>query len=180
MTKIAVLVGSLHKNSVNQKLAQNLEKFAGDDVEFDYVDIAGLPPFNQDLEAKFPVEAQAMKDKIEAADGVLLVTPEYNRSFSGVLKNAIDWASRPWGSNSFDGKPAGIVGASISPLGTAAAQAALRQVMVYLNTKLMGQPEVYLTVASDTFDDNGNVADRHVRSLTGHIDTFVAHIAATK
>lgn len=179
MTKIAVLVGSLRNGSINKKLAHNLEMLAGDEVEFDYVNIGSLPLFDQDLEAKFPKEAQLMKDKIEAANGVLFVTPEYNRSYSGVLKNAIDWASRPWGSNSFDGKPAGIVGATISPLGTAAAQAALRQVAVYLNVKLMGQPEVYLSVTADTFDENGHATDTHVDSLRGYVDALVAHTKAT-
>lgn len=178
MTKIAVLVGSLQEKSVNKTLARNLESLAPEGVEFDYVDIGSLPLFNQDMEAKYPAEAQAVKDKIEAADGVLFVTPEYNRSYSGVLKNAIDWASRPWGKNSFHGKPAGIVGATISPLGTGPAQAALRQVAVYLGMKVMGQPELYLSVTEDTFDGDGNVTEVSREFLQGYIDALSKHIDA--
>ncbi|OYW44321.1 NADPH-dependent FMN reductase, partial [Candidatus Saccharibacteria bacterium 32-45-3] len=143
MAKIAVIVGSLQTNSVNKALARNLEKLAPEGTEFDYLDISKFPLFNQDLESDFPAVVREQKEKLEGADGVLFVTPEYNRSFSGVIKNAIDWMSRPWGSNSFDGKPAGSVGATISPLGTGPAQAALRQVAVYLGMKVMGQPELY-------------------------------------
>lgn len=176
MTKIAVFVGSLQEKSVNKMLAKNLEAVAPEGVEFEYVDIASLPLFNQDLEADFPAEATNMKNIVEAADGVLLVTPEYNRSIPGVLKNAIDWTSRPWGSNSFNGKSAGIVGATISPVGTAAAQAELRQITAYLGTKLMGQPEVYLSVTSDTFNDAGEVNDSWRESLTAYMEAFTAHV----
>lgn len=162
MTKIAVFVGSLQKKSLNRMLAKNLEAAAPVGVEFSYVDISTLPLFNQDLEAEFPASAQAMKDIVEAADGVLFATPEYNRSIPGVLKNAIDWASRPWGSNSFAGKPAGIVGATVSPVGTAVAQADLRHILVYLNVKLLGQPEVYFATASQSFNEAGEVDRKSV------------------
>lgn len=175
MTKIAVLVGSLQEKSFNKLLAKNLESLAPEGVEFDYVDL-NLPLFNQDLESDFPAEAQAGKDIIEAADGVLFVTPEYNRSIPGVLKNGIDWFSRPWGKSSFAGKPAGIVGASISPLGTAVAQADLRHIVVYLGVKLLGQPEVYVTNAHSVFDENGQVVEASRDHLKTYIDTLVKWI----
>lgn len=178
MAKIAVLVGSLQKNSVNKALASNLEKLAPEGTEFDYVDVGSLPLFNQDMESDFPAEAQAMKDKIEAADGVLLVTPEYNRTFSGVLKNAIDWASRPWGQNSWAGKPVGIVGATISPLGTGPAQAALRQVMVYLDARVMGQPELYQVVGEGTFDENGDITGEARQFAESYMSSLVSHVEA--
>lgn len=172
MTKIAVFVGSLQQNSLNKKLARNLERMAPEGIEFDYVDIAGLPLYNQDMEADFPVEAKRAKEQVEAADGVLFVTPEYNRSIPGVLKNAIDWASRPWGNNSFDRKPVGIVGATIGPVGTAVAQSDLRHIAGYLNTKLMGQPELYLPSAADKFDGDGVIIDSSQDLLQGYIDAF--------
>src|SRR5664279_1060122 len=161
MTKIAVFVGSIREKSFNKTLAANLEKLAGDGVEFDYINVGGLPLFNEDLEPDFPAVAQTAKDQVESADGVLIVTPEYNRSAPGVLKNAIDWTSRPWGHNSFTGKPTGIVGASVGPIGTAVAQADLRHIMAYLGTKLMAQPELYVGTAHEYFDEKGVVTDQH-------------------
>lgn len=175
MTKIAVFVGSLQQNSLNKKLTENLERLAPEGVEFDYVDL-NLPLFNQDLEANFPAEAQKVKDQVEAADGVIFATPEYNRSIPGVLKNAIDWASRPWGTNSFDGKPVGIVGATVSPVGTAVAQSDLRHIAGYLNTKLMGQPELYLALAGDKFDENGTIDAGSEQLLQDYITSFVAWV----
>lgn len=160
MTKIAVFVGSLRKESFNKKLAKALEREAPEGVEFDYVDL-NLPLFNQDLEAQYPAEAQKVKDAVEAADGVLFLTPEYNRSVPAALKNAIDWASRPWGTNSFAGKPAGVVGASISPLGTAVAQSDLHHVLLYLDMKVLGQPELYVANAHDVFGEEGNVSEEN-------------------
>ncbi len=179
MTKIAVFVGSLQKNSFNKKLAKNLEQLAPSGMEFDYIDL-NLPLFNQDLEAEFPVEAQKVKDQIEAADGVLFVTPEYNRSIPGVLKNAIDWGSRPWGTNSFNGKPVGIVGASPSPIGTAVAQSDLRHIGGFLNVKLMGQPELYLVNAYDKFDENEVIVDDAKEMLQTYMDSFAAWVEQEK
>ena len=173
MSTIAVLVGSLRKESLNHTLAKNLEELASEGTRFQYVDLR-MPLFNQDMETEFPAEAQAAKDIIEAADGVLFITPEYNRSIPGVLKNAIDWLSRPWGKNSLAGKPAGIVGASISVVGTAVAQADLRHILVYLGVKLLGQPEVYFANAHELFDENGEVVETSRDFLKNYIDTFVA------
>jgi chromate reductase len=180
MTTIAVFVGSLQKESYNRKLAKNLEALAPTGVKFDYVDL-NLPLFNQDLEANYPAQAQKMKDIVEAADGVLLVTPEYNRGIPGVLKNAIDWASRPWGTNSFKDKPVGIVGASPTPVGTAIAQSDLRHIMAFLQTKQMGQPEVYMANAHQYFDENGELTDEHWReNLTKYMAIFTEWIDAEK
>lgn len=174
MTKIAVMVGSLSDASINKVLAKNLEKLAPTGVEFVYADL-NLPLYNYELEAEFPTKAKELKDLIESVDGVLLVTPEYNRSFSAVLKNALEWASRPWGKNSFDGVPAGVIGSSIGPIGAAQAQSNLRSVMVYLNTKVMGQPELYIN-GPETFDEDGNVVEGQKDRLQKYIEAFSEHV----
>jgi chromate reductase len=170
MTKIAVLVGSLRAGSSNKTLARNLEALAPEGVEFEYINL-NLPLYNDDLLEQYPEAAQAGKDAIQAADGVLFVTPEYNRSVPGVLKNAIDWFSRPYGTGTFDGKPAGIVGVSSGSIGTAVAQAHLRDTVVYLNTKLLGQPEVYFS--ADKFDENGQAVERSREFLKKYMTTFI-------
>lgn len=152
---IAVLVGSLRKESINRKLAQAVEKAATGNASFDYVEIGDLGLYCQDLEADFPAKWSALKDKIEAADAVLFVTPEYNRSMPGVLKNAIDIASRPWGKSSFAGKPAGVIGASIGKIGTAMAQQHLRNVLSYLDMRVLHQPEAYVQTGMDGSWDEG-------------------------
>lgn len=175
MTTIAVFVGSLRDGSLNKKLAKNLEELAPEGTTFDYVDL-NLPLYNSDDEAAFPESATAAKQKVEAADGVLIVTPEYNRSIPGVLKNAIDWASRPWGQNSFDAKPVALAGATIGPIGTAVAQSDLRHIAGYLNMRLVGQPELYFNFAGSKFDDDGKVLDEHKAELQEFITKFVAFI----
>lgn len=172
MTRIAVFVGSLQEKSLNMRLAKNLEQLAPKSVQFEYVDIGSVPLYSEDLEADFPASARKIKEQVEQADGVLFVTPEYNRGMPGVLKNAIDWTSRPWLHNSFDGKPAGIVGASPTPNGTTQAQQQLRNVLVYLNMKLLGQPEVYFAFAANKFDDNGAILEEFKPQLQEYIDTF--------
>jgi chromate reductase len=174
---IAVFVGSLQKGSYNRKLARTIEKLLPEGVTFTYVDLM-LPLFNQDLEAEFPAEAQMAKDAVLAADAVLFVTPEYNRSVPGVLKNAIDWVSRPYGQSAFKGKPVGIIGVSIGPVGTAVAQSDLRRIVAFLNMKLMGQPEVYVANAMGlSFDDDGILTDEHwVKNLQEYVMAFVANV----
>lgn len=181
MTKIAVLVGSLRADSFNLKLAKTLEHLAPEGVEFSYVDIQ-LPLFSQDTEVNFPAEVQAVKDQIVASDGVLFVTPEYNRSVPGVLKNAIDWASRPYGKSAFNGKPVGIVGASGGPVGTAIAQSDLRHIVAFLNMKLMGQPEIYVANAGQLpFSDEGVLTDEHwQQTLANYIQAFATWVEAEK
>lgn len=163
MTKIAVFVGSLREHSVNKALAKALESSAPEGVIFEYIDIR-LSHYSEDIEnAGIPAEIASVKKQVEAADGVLFVTPEYNRSVPGVLKNAIDWISRPFGETSFEGKPVGIVGASITPNGTALAQAHLRAIMLFQNAKVLGQPEVYVANAYEVFGENGEVVNERWR-----------------
>ena len=177
MTKIAVVVGSLRKDSINLKFAHALEKLAGGKMQFSYVNIGGLPLFNQDLEGEMPAAVLAFKKEIESADGVLFVTPEYNRGVPGVLKNAIDWGTRPYGKNSWAGKPAAICGASPGAIGTALAQAQLRAMSGFLDIPMMGQPEVYLTWKDGMFAADGSVTDERTKGfLQGFVDKFAGWV----
>ncbi|MDO5506699.1 MAG: NAD(P)H-dependent oxidoreductase [Pseudoxanthomonas suwonensis] len=175
--KVAVLVGSLRKESFNKRLARALEKMAGDRLAFDVLRLDNLPLYDQDFDGDYPAVCAQFKKDIEAADAVLLITPEYNRSFSGVIKNAIDIASRPWGTNSFAGKPAAVIGVSIGATGTSMAQAHLDNVMLYLDTVLMPQPEVYLKADDELLDMDGNVSNEGTaKFLGGFVDAFVKWI----
>ncbi len=168
MNRILALVGGISKNSLNKKLlaALQLQQPAGfETVSFD---ISKLPFFSQDLEADLPVSVKELKDLILGASGILFITPEYNRSFPGVLKNALDWGSRPWGQNSWDKKPAGVLGVSIGNIGTFGAQHHLRQVLAYLNMPTLGQPEFYMNGAH-SFDEHGILTDEKTKGL---IDAF--------
>ena len=165
MTKIAVIVGSLRRDSINKKLAHALAKLAKPGTEFTFAKIDDLPLFSQDLEPNPPAAVTRLKGEIEAADGVLIVTPEYNRSIPGALKNAIDWASRPYGKNSFAGKPTAAIGTAMGSLGTAAAQQHLRAILAYLNVVLMGQPEGYIVFKQGLVDDSHTVTDENVRKF---------------
>lgn len=174
MTKIAVIVGSLRRESINRKLADALAKLAKPGTEFVVSRIDDLPLFNQDLEPNPPASVTRLKGEIESADGVLFVTPEYNRSIPGVLKNAIDWASRPYGKSSFNGKPGAAIGTSQGAVGTAAAQQHLRAILAHLNVTQMGQPEGYITYKPNMVDDAGRVEDEGVRKfLQLYVDKFV-------
>lgn len=175
MTTLAVFVGSLRAGSLNKKLAQNLERLASKDVRFDYVDL-NLPLYNTDLESTFPESVEIIKQKVSAADGVLIITPEYNRSVPGVLKNAMDWVSRPYGDNSFDGKPLALAGASIGPIGTAVAQSDLRHIAGYLNMRLLGQPELYLNFAGQKFNDDGTIVAEAEEQLKAFMANMVNYI----
>lgn len=146
---VAAIVGSLRKDSINRKLAKAIEAAAGERARFSYPDIGDLGLYCQDLESDWPANWQRFKEAIEAADAVLFVTPEYNRSYPGVLKNAIDIASRPWGKNSFAGKPGAVLGASISNTRSAMAQQHLRNVVSYLDVRVMPQPEAYVQTGMD-------------------------------
>jgi chromate reductase, NAD(P)H dehydrogenase (quinone) len=181
MSKIAVIVGSLRRDSINRKLAEALAGLAKPKDQYAFSRIDDLPLFSQDLEPSPPAAVTRLKREIEAADGVLIVTPEYNRSIPGVLKNAIDWASRPYGKNSFNGKPTAGIGTSMGSVGTAAAQQHLRSIFAYLNVKLMGQPEGYITFKQGLVDDAGNVTDEGAREfLQGYVDAFAAWIEQAK
>lgn len=177
MTKLAVFVGSLRKSSSNKMLAEALKDSAPEGVEFEYINLR-LPLYNEDVEtAGIPEEVQKAKKLVEAADGVLFVTPEYNRSVPGVLKNAIDWISRPYGQSSFAGKPVGIVGSSVGPVGTAVAQSDLRHIMLFQGAKIMGQPEVYVANAYEVFGDDGAVlSERWQKNFKQYIEAFIAWI----
>lgn len=163
MKKIIAISGSLRKDSYNTHLLKAAQEQSPEGMEITIVDISNLPFFNQDLEQNFPSEAQAFKDSIEAADGVIFATPEYNRSMPGVLKNAIDWASRPWGKNSFAKKPVLILGATPAPTGTAMGQQHLKSVLTYLDMYIIGQPEFYLGSAHEKFDASGALTDQSTK-----------------
>lgn len=175
--KVAVMVGSLRKESFNRKLANALEKMGGERFDMEFLEIGSLPLYNQDLESDFPQEATRIKDSIRDADAILFVTPEYNRSVPGVMKNAIDWASRPYGDSAFAGKPAAVCGTSPGAIGTACAQQDFRSMMGYLDVPLMGAPEVYLQFKDGMIDGNGNVTSDDTREfLQGFVDKFAAWV----
>lgn len=155
--KIAVIVGSLRKESYNLKTAKALIALAPETLSFEILNIADLPMFNEDLEATPPKEWVAFREQIKAADGLLFLTPEYNRGVPGVLKNAIDVGSRPYGKNSWDGKPAAVASVSIGNISGFGANHHLRQSLVFVNVATMAQPEAYIGGAAELFDDNGNL-----------------------
>ena len=166
MTQIAVFVGSLRKDSFNRKLAQAFATLAPKDLAFVFPRIDDLPPFNQDDEGDPAPAVTRLKKEILAADGVIFVTPEYNRSIPGFLKNAIDHASRPYGESAWEGKPAGVIGMSPGAIGTAIAQSHLRQVLAYLDMPTLGQPEMFLHHKEGFFEADGRVGEKsrdHVR-----------------
>lgn len=171
---IIAISGSLRKDSFNTALLRAMQALAPSDMKITIADISGLPLYSQDAEASFPAPAQALKDAIEAADGVIIATPEYNRSIPGTLKNAIDWASRPWGKNSFSGKPVITAGVSVGKIGTAVAQSHLRQIMSYLDAKVIGQPELYLGPAQELFDAEGNLTHDSTKELLTKALTVLA------
>ncbi len=162
---ILAISGSLRKDSFNTAVIRALQPLAPEGMQIETVTVGDLPLYSEETEGAFPSAAQALKDKIEAADGIIISTPEYNRSIPGVLKNAIDWASRPWGQNSFAGKPVLTMGVSVGRLGTAVAQSHLKQIMVYLDADVIGQPEVYLGPAEEVFDGEGNITDESTKQL---------------
>ena len=172
---IAVLVGSLRKDSFNRKLADALSGLLPDDVRFDIQRIDDLPLYNQDDDDNPPEAARRLKQAITAADGVLFVTPEYNRSVPGVLKNAIDHASRPYGQSAFAGKPAGVLGVSIGAIGTACAQQHLRTILAYLDMPTLGQPEMFLA-ADKVLEEGGGIASGSRDFIQGWLETYFAFV----
>ena len=175
--QVGYFVGSLSSTSINRVLAKALISVAPDDLEFTEIPIRDLPLYSQDYDADFPPAASALKQAIAAADAVLFVTPEYNRSIPGGLKNAIDWASRPWGENSFDHIPAGVIGASIGQIGTALAQQSLRGVLSFCNARQMTAPEAYIQFAADDFGDDGTVANPRTEAfLRDFMAEFREHV----
>lgn len=171
--KVAVIVGSLSKSSVNRAFAQALAKVAHPRLDLEIVEIGDLPLYNHDYDADYPEAARRFKREIEAADALLFVTPEYNRSFSAAIKNAIEWGSRPWGANSWAGKPGAVVGVTPGAVGTAAAQSQLRGVVSVLDVALLAQPELYINIRPGMIDDNGEITDDSLRGLlTGWVERF--------
>lgn len=173
-TQIAVVIGSLRRDSFNRRLAHALMKLAPQDFAFKELKIDDLPLYNQDDDGNQAQSVKRLKSEIQASQGVIFVTPEYNRSLPGVLKNAIDHASRPYGQNAWAGKPAGIIGASIGAIGTAIAQQHLRGVLGYLDMPTLGQPEVFLKVDDKFFDSTGAFASADTKKFVqGWIDKYV-------
>ncbi|MGE4559929.1 MAG: NADPH-dependent FMN reductase [Desulfobulbus sp.] len=173
---IAVVVGSLRKDSFNRQLATALARLAPQEFTFKLIGIDGLPLYNQDDDSNPAPAVVAFKESIKAADGLLFVTPEYNRSIPGVLKNALDQASRPYGQSVWGGKPGAVVGISIGTSGTALAQQHLRNILAYLDVAIMGQPEIFLQNKEGFFDADGNIGAGSKEFLQGWMDRFVAWI----
>lgn len=163
IVNILGFAGSLRKESYNKSILQTALELLPEDAKLEIFDLEGIPPFNQDLENQPPDKVKQFKTKIRAADAILIASPEYNYSIPGVLKNAIDCASRPYGDNAFDGKPVAVMGASIGMTGTARAQYHLRQSFVFLNMYPINQPEVMVPFAHDKIDKNGKVIDQKTR-----------------
>lgn len=161
--RILGFAGSLRKNSYNKALLHLAVQLVPKNVALETFDLEGIPPFNQDLENQLPRQVKEFKAKIRAADAILIVTPEYNYSIPGVLKNAIDWASRPYSDNAFKEKPVAIMGASIGMLGTARAQYHLREVFVFLDMYPINSPEVFVSYAQEKFDGNGRLKDEKTK-----------------
>ena len=173
---IAVIVGSIRKDSLNQKLADALAKLAPPEFSFRTLRIDDLPLYNQDDDGKPAAAVTRLRQEVAAADGLLFLTPEYNRSIPGVLKNAIDHASRPWGQSVWGGKPAGVLGVSVGVIGTALAQQHLRNILSYLDVPVLGQPEVFLQAKEGLFDADGGIGPDSRQFLQGWVDRYVAWV----
>ena len=175
--RVGYFVGSLSSTSINRVLATALIKLAPRDLEFTEIPIGNLPLYSPDYDADYPPEGRELKDAIASMDAVLFVSPEYNRSIPGALKNAIDWASRPWGQNSFDHIPAAVIGASPGQIGTAVAQQSLRAVLSFCNARQMTSPEAHIKYSADVFTPEGEVLDESVRDfLTNYMQEFHDHL----
>lgn len=174
--RIAVIGGSLRKDSFNRKLANAVAKLAPQDFSFRQVRIDDLPLYDQDDDANQAGSVKRLRGEIAAAQGLLFVTPEYNRSFPGVLKNAIDHVSRPYGQSAWTGKPAGVMGASPGATGTAMAQQHLRNVLVSVNVQTLSQPEVFIQVKDGLFDEADNIGPGSLKFLQNWMDHYVAWV----
>ena len=173
---VAVLIGSLRRDSFNARLAAAVAKLAPAEFTFKVLQIGDLPLYNQDDDANQAAPVKRLKSEITASQGLLFVTPEYNRSIPGVLKNAIDHASRPYGQSAFAGKPAGIIGVSVGAIGTAVAQQHLRNVLAYLDVPTLGQPEVFIQAKEGLFDADGSIGAGSRQFLQGWVDRYVAWV----
>ena len=174
---VVVIVGSLRKESFSLKIANTLAKLAPASLKLDVVTLHGISFFNQDLEAAPPADWLAFREKIQKSDGVIFVTPEYNRSIPGVLKNAIDVASRPYGKSSFIGKPVGIISNSPGPLGGVSAAKHLQNVLPGISGPILGQPEIYLNAVGDGFDDKGACTKESLQAvLKQYIEAYATFV----
>ena len=179
MHKVAVIVGSIRKDSINKKLATALEKLGAGKLEFQRIRIDDLPLFNQDNEANPTPEVVRMKGEIEASDAILFVTPEHTRSSPAAMKNAFDWASRPYGKSSWKGKIAAVIGTSRGAIGTAVAQQHMKSIAAPHFIALLGQPEAYVAFTEGLIDDEGNISKEETQKfLQGFVDRFATLIEA--
>jgi chromate reductase, NAD(P)H dehydrogenase (quinone) len=180
--RVGYVVGSLSTKSINRTLAHALIRLAPERVKFVEIPIRDLPLYNYDFDTDYPPEGRALKDAIAAVDAVLFVTPEYNRGIPGCLKNAIDWASRPHGTNSFADKPSAVIGASPGKIGTAVGQQSLRNVLSFCNSPLMEAPEAYIQFTPGLITDVGEVTDKgteqFLRDFIEAFEVFVARVRA--
>jgi chromate reductase len=178
--QVGYFVGSLASASINRTLSRALIRVAPSELAFAEIPIRDLPLYSYDYDANYPPEARALKETIASVDAVLFVTPEYNRSIPGALKNAIDWASRPWGDNSFTRKPSAVIGASIGAIGTAVAQQHLRSVLGFCNSPQMNAPEAYVQFKPGLFTDTGEVTDestaQFLRDFIQSFGDFIARV----
>src|SRR5665213_345124 len=173
--KIAVVIGSLRRDSYNKQLANAVERLGPRDFSFEELRIDDLPLYSQDDDANQAEQVKRLKREISSARGLLFVTPEYNRSIPGLLKNAIDHASRPYGQSAWNGKPAGILGASIGAPGTSMAQQHLRNILAYLDVPTLGQPEAFIQMSEDLFDAAGHFGKADTRKfMQGWMDRYVS------
>jgi chromate reductase, NAD(P)H dehydrogenase (quinone) len=177
---VGYLIGSLSRNSINRRLAKALIGLAPRELEFTEIPIADLPLYNYDLDNAFPPAARAFKDKVSSVDALLFLTPEYNRSIPGSLKNAIDWGSRPYGQNAFARKPSGVIGASPGKIGTAVGQQHLRSILGYLNSPQMNSPEAYIEFTKGLVDDEGKVTnestEKFLRTFMQEFCDFITRV----
>ena len=174
--QIAVVVGSLRRDSFNRQMAGAIVKLAPPEFSFKQLEIGDLPLYNQDDDANQAPAVKRLKAEIAAAQGLLFVTAEYNRSMPGVLKNAIDHASRPYGQSAWAGKPAGVLGVSVGAVGSAIAQQHLRNVLAYLDVPTLGQPEAFIQAKEGLFDEAGNIGPASIKFLQGWMDQYVAWV----
>lgn len=171
------IAGSLRKGSFNRAALRAAQRLAPQGVTLETFELDGIPVYNQDEEQRPPARVTELKAKIRAANAILLVTPEYNYSIPGALKNAIDWASRPYGDSAWNGKTVAIMGASVGLLGTARAQYHLRQTFVFLNMYAVNQPEVMIGNASEKFDSQGNLTDEKTKGLISQLLSSLVNLA---
>ena len=173
---IAVIVGSLRQESFNRKLANAMIKMAPEDAKFSQIQIGDLPLYNEDEDADQADTVKRLKSEILAAHGIIFVTPEYNRSISGVLKNAIDHASRPYGQSAWAGKPAGVLGVSVGAVGTAVAQQHLRTILAYLDMPTLAQPEVFIQSKLSLFDAEGKISEESSDFIQSWMNHYLAWV----